>query len=116
MGADGFVLASKPACSNVCFFHIPEFLRADPIAVEMLKGNVDILKTEAAAEFVLKCKKIPPAVKAAMCGEGSMMCGFQPDHGLPNHWRFIITNPRTTEAGRKSSLATNNLLEDTDAV
>jgi len=96
--ADGFVLTSQPACSNVCFFHIPEFLRTDPIAVEVLKGNVDILKTEAAAEFVLKCKKVPPAVKAAMCSEGTMMCGFQPDHGLPNHWRFIITNPRTTEA------------------
>lgn len=32
-----------------------------------------------------------------MMDEGSMMCGFQPDHGLPNHWRFIIPNPRTTE-------------------
>ena len=70
--ADGFVLTVQPACSNVCFFHIPEFLRSDPIAVEMLKtGNPDILKTDAAAGFVEKCKKVPPQVKMKMMEEGT---------------------------------------------
>jgi hypothetical protein len=54
--------------------------------------------TEGAVDFVAKLKAVPPQVKTAMMSEGSMMCGFQPDHGLPNHWRFIVTNPRTTEA------------------
>jgi len=114
--ADGFVLTVQPACSNVCFFHIPEFLRSDPIAVEMLKtGNPDILKTDAAAGFVEKCKKVPPQVKMKMMEEGSMMCGFQPDHGLPNHWRFIISNPRTTEADLDEALNIIARLGDTCA-
>lgn len=33
---EGFVLVSEPECSNVCFFHVPLALRADPIAQKML--------------------------------------------------------------------------------
>lgn len=56
-----------------------------------------LLEAPEAAEFVARLEKVPRAVKRGMMDEGSMMCGFQPDHGLPNHWRFIIPNPRTTE-------------------
>jgi hypothetical protein len=43
---DGFVLTSDPSCTNVCFFHIPAYLRTDPIAAEVLKGNFDALQAE----------------------------------------------------------------------
>lgn len=94
--SEGFVLICEPECTNVCFYHIPTYLQADPVAKEMMAGNVDALREESSAAFVEKLKAVPPLVKVGMMNEGSMMCGFQPDMGLPNFWRFIVANPRTT--------------------
>ena len=96
----GFLAIQAPACSNTCFYYIPEALRADPIAVRLFAGEspYELLRKPEAKAFCDAVTPVAPFIKKRTIENGSMMCGFQAVCGLPNFWRMVFSNPRVAEA------------------
>ena len=75
----------QPECTNVCFWFVPEKMRATKFDL----GDRD---------FCATLSKVAPKIKEKMTVEGSMLVGFQPLKKLPNFFRMVVINDRV---GRK---------------
>jgi len=82
---EGFHLLQEPECTNVCFWFVPEKMRAAKFDL----GDRD---------FCATLSKVAPKIKEKMTVEGSMLVGFQPLKNLPNFFRMVVINDRV---GRK---------------
>jgi len=78
-----FRLLQEPECTNVCFWFIPKSMR-------QMKFD---LSDEA---FCKRLAGIAPKVKERMTLEGSMLVGYQPIGKLPNFFRMVVINDKTT--------------------
>ncbi|KAL4657159.1 glutamate decarboxylase 1-like [Arapaima gigas] len=74
------VFKTKPEHSNVCFWYIPDSLRAAP------RGP----------EWNRKLHEVAPKVKAKMIEEGIVMVGYQPLGEKANFFRCVFSNPATS--------------------
>jgi glutamate decarboxylase len=72
-----YLIVAEPECTNVCFWYIPERLRAMP-------------HTSAKEEML---GDLTPTIKQRMMNAGTLMIGYQPQGKIPNFFRNIISNP-----------------------
>lgn len=73
----GFELVhSKPECTNICFWYIPNSLR----------------DAKSKAGYKESLHRVAPAMKEKMMKEGSMMVTYQSQKGLPNFFRIVFQN------------------------
>jgi glutamate/tyrosine decarboxylase-like PLP-dependent enzyme len=91
---EGFVLLLDPQCTNVCFMFVPKYLRDHQVFQELVRGNTKSLLDPENKAFHDEYDTVAPRIKAGMVKEGSMMCGFQRNFGMPNFWRLVICSPR----------------------
>jgi len=82
-----FVMVMPRSCTNVCFWYVPERLR--PLAGDVAKAP------EALRE---ELHRVAPALKDRMQRAGLGLIGFQPNKGLPNHFRCVIAGGIGIEA------------------
>ncbi|XP_034944687.1 cysteine sulfinic acid decarboxylase [Chelonus insularis] len=77
---EGWKLLQEPECTNVCFWYIPKSKR------HLSDSQLD-----------KALHKIAPIVKERMIKKGSMLVTYQPIHGKPNFFRFVLQNSALTE-------------------
>ncbi|XP_017755504.1 PREDICTED: cysteine sulfinic acid decarboxylase-like isoform X2 [Eufriesea mexicana] len=73
---DSFRLVTDSCFINVCFWFIPPSLRIQ----------------NASYDYKKRLNEVAPKLKEKMTKRGSLMINYQPLHGKPNFFRFVIQN------------------------
>lgn len=97
----GFYLVSRPSCTNVCFWFIPDNLRASLVdqleAIKAKNGGLlhpMQLQFENQDAWWSKLDKVAPKIKERMVKAGSMMMTYTKDGGPANFFRFALVNSK----------------------
>ncbi|XP_077993859.1 cysteine sulfinic acid decarboxylase-like [Glandiceps talaboti] len=77
---EGFKLVIEPECINVSFWYIPPCIR------ELPEDD----------DFKKLLEKVAPVIKERMVKAGTLLIGYQPLLDIPNFFRIIFSNPKTT--------------------
>ncbi|XP_070548106.1 cysteine sulfinic acid decarboxylase-like isoform X2 [Ptychodera flava] len=80
-GRPGYKLVAEPEFTNVCFWYIPTSLRN-------MEHNED---------FSLLLGKVAQIIKERMAKQGTLMVSYTPLGNLPNFFRYVFSNPKTTK-------------------